>query len=60
MLRRRDIPLEDQLDNEIARLDGTVLVIATDGWIKTVYRDPMATRKIRRKPEDSWGFRPHR
>lgn len=58
ILRGRDIPQPDQGIDECTRLDGTVLVVAQDGWIKTVYRNSKATRKIRRKPDDGWGFRP--
>lgn len=56
-LRGADIPPSDRVDQSRTRLSGAVLVMAQDGWIKTVYRDARASRKIRRKPDDSWGFR---
>lgn len=58
VLRACDIPRRDRGFPAIARLEGLVLVIAPDGWIKTVYRNPTAPRTIRRKPKTRWGFRP--
>src|SRR4051812_31794479 len=45
VLRRCDIPKEDLARPEIARLEGTLIVFALDGWIKTIFRDRRAPGK---------------
>jgi hypothetical protein len=50
-LRRRDIPLADRHHEWCARLVGTVVLVAPEGEIITVYRNRRALAAIRRKPK---------
>ncbi len=49
VLRRRDIPPEDLRLAWVARLEGAVALVAGDGVVITLYRNPTATRAILRK-----------
>jgi hypothetical protein len=49
VLRRRDIPREDLRLPWVARLEGAVALIARDGAVITLYRNPAAARAILRK-----------
>ena len=49
ILARRDIPTEDLRLPWIARLEGSVALVARDGAIITLYRNPAAIRAILRK-----------
>lgn len=48
-LGRRDIPPADRRTAWAARLVGTVVLLASDGEVVTVYRNQRALRAIRRK-----------
>jgi hypothetical protein len=50
-LRRRDIPPADRRHGWCARLVGTVVLVAPEGEIITVYRNRRALPAIRRKPK---------
>jgi len=51
-LGKRDIPLGDQHDASVTRLEGTaVLVDASSGLILTVYRNKAALKEHRKKPK---------
>ena len=50
-LRRRDIPPADRRHGWCARLVGTVVRVAPEGDIITVYRNRRALPAIRRKPK---------
>lgn len=50
-LRRRDIPPADRRQGWCARLVGTVVLVAPEGDIITVYRNRRALPSIRRKPK---------
>lgn len=45
----RDIPWEDRCDSRVARLAGTILIVAEDGSIVTLYRNSRGWRTICRK-----------
>lgn len=45
----RDIPQDHQNDSRITELVGTTLLIAQDGTLITVYRNPDGLRTIKRK-----------
>ena len=49
VLRRRDIPREDLRLPWVARLEGAVALVARDGAVITLYRNPAAARAILRK-----------
>jgi hypothetical protein len=49
VLRRRDIPREDLRLPWVARLEGAVALVARDGVVITLYRNPAAARAILRK-----------
>lgn len=49
ILTRRDIPAEDLRLAQIARLEGSVALVAHDGAIITLYRNPASVRTILRK-----------
>lgn len=49
VLRGRDIPPSDR--KGVARLEGTVVLVADDGAAITAYRNPDALSVIRRKPK---------
>ncbi len=49
VLRRRDIPPEDRRLAWVMRLEGAVALVACDGVVITLYRNPAATRAILRK-----------
>ena len=49
VLRRRDIPREDLRLSGVARLEGAVALVASDGGVITLYRNPAAARAILRK-----------
>lgn len=48
-LGRRDIPRCDRSMSWAARLEGTIVIMATDGAVITVYRDRRGFRAIARK-----------
>lgn len=48
-LRKKDIPVNDQADNRLRRLEGTVLLFGNDGTIVTCYRNRRALSDIQRK-----------
>jgi|GEM_PF-754297 hypothetical protein len=48
-LGARDIPYDDRRNSWATRLVGTVLVVAQDGAVITLYRNPRALQTIRRK-----------
>ena len=49
VLRRRDIPREDLRLPWVARLEGSVALVASDGAVITLYRNLSAARAILRK-----------
>lgn len=49
ILLDKDIPPEDRRNDGCAKLGGTVIVLAPDGAVITVYRHPKAYRRIRTK-----------
>ncbi|HEU0027582.1 MAG TPA: DUF4258 domain-containing protein [Ktedonobacterales bacterium] len=49
VLRRRDIPREDLRLPWVARLEGVAALVASDGAVITLYRNPAAARAIVRK-----------
>ncbi len=49
VLRRRDIPREDQRLPWVARLEGAVALVSSDGEVITLYRSQAAMRTILRK-----------
>ena len=48
-LGRSDIPPADRRASWASRLEGTVVLLANDGQVITVYRHRQALRKIQRK-----------
>jgi hypothetical protein len=48
-LGRRDIPRCDRSANWAARMEGTIVIVATGGVVITVYRDRRGFRAIARK-----------
>lgn len=48
-LGRRDIPARDRRASWAARLEGTIVIVATGGVVVTVYRDRRGLRAIARK-----------
>ena len=48
-LGQRNLPKSLRADNRYAKLVGTVLIVSHDGTIITLYRDPTALKKIRKK-----------
>lgn len=49
VLSRRDIPAEDLRCSRVARLEGAVALVARDGAVITLYRNPTSIRTILRK-----------
>jgi hypothetical protein len=50
-LGRRNLPESLRANNHYAKLVGTVLIVSQEGTIITLYRDPTALKKIRKKPK---------
>lgn len=48
-LGRRDVPRGDRGQSWAARLEGTIVVVAQDGVVITVYRNRQGSRAIQRK-----------
>lgn len=54
-LGRRDLPAADRPASWASRLEGTVVLLANDGQVITVYRHRRALRRIQRK-QKYWAY----
>jgi hypothetical protein len=62
-LGRRDVPPADRGASWAARLEGTIVLLAADGAVITIYRNRHGARAIARKLKYRWpqtaGVQPH-